>query len=54
MKISGDDKSNAGEVSRDLVADACMASFTDGEANNKVVLWIIENEGSEHMVFKMG
>eukprot|EP00956_Cyclotella_meneghiniana_P013774 scaffold20186_cov71-Cyclotella_meneghiniana.AAC.2 len=52
--ISGDDKSNAGEVSRDLVADACMASFTDGEANNKVVLWIIENEGSEHMVFKMG
>ena len=28
-----------------------MASITDGEANKKVALGIIEDEGSEHMVF---
>ena len=50
LKISGEDTLNAGEISRDLVADVCVASLTDGKASNKV-LEIIEDEGSEPRVF---
>ena len=40
----------AGEISRDLVADICVASLTDGEASKKV-LEIIVDEESEPKVF---
>jgi len=50
LKISGEDTLNAGEISRDLVADVCVASLTDGKASNKV-LEIIEDEGNEPRVF---
>lgn len=48
--ISGEDTLNAGEVSRDLVADVCVASLTDAKASNKV-LEIIEDEGQPPKVF---
>ena len=48
--ISGEDTLNAGEVSRDLVADVCVASLTDAKASNKV-LEIIEDEGKPPEVF---
>ena len=41
---------NAGEVSRDLVADVCVASISDKKASNKV-LEIIEDDGKEPEVF---
>ncbi|MGK3737805.1 MAG: hypothetical protein ACI90V_004652 [Bacillariaceae sp.] len=41
---------NSGEISRDLVADVCVASLTDPKANNKV-LEIIEDEGVPPKVF---
>ena len=50
LKISGEDTLNSGEISRDLVADVCVASLTDKKASNKV-LEIIEDEGSEPKVF---
>ena len=50
LKISGEDTLNAGEISRDLVADVCVASLTDGKAKNKV-LEIVEDEGVEFRVF---
>lgn len=50
LKISGEDTLIAGEISRDLVADVCVASLTDGKASNKV-LEIIEDEESEPKVF---
>ncbi|KAL7540855.1 hypothetical protein ACHAXR_010439 [Thalassiosira sp. AJA248-18] len=50
LKILGEDTTNAGEISRDLVADVCVASLTDKKASNKV-LEIIEDEESEPKVF---
>jgi hypothetical protein len=41
---------NAGEISRDLVADVVVASLTDPKASNKV-LEIIEDEGVPPKVF---
>ena len=37
LKISGEDTLNSGEISRDLVADVCVASLTDKKATNKVL-----------------
>ena len=48
--ISGEDTLNAGEVSRDLVADVCVASLTDPKASKKV-LEIIEDDGKPPEVF---
>ena len=50
LKISGEDTLNAGEVSRDLVADVCVASLTDSKASNKV-LEIIEDDEKPPAVF---
>lgn len=50
LKIFGEDTLAAGEISRDLVADVCVASLTDKKASNKV-LEIIEDEESEPKVF---
>lgn len=50
LKIYGEDTLNAGEISRDLVADVCVAALTDRKASNKV-LEIIEDEGTEPKVF---
>lgn len=48
--VSGEDTLNSGEVSRDLVADVCIASLTDPKASNKV-LEIIEDEETPPKVF---
>ena len=37
LQISGEDTLNSGEISRDLVADVCVASLTDSKASNKVL-----------------
>merc|ERR1711957_536704 len=50
LRISGEDTLNSGEISRDLVADVCIASLTDGKAKNKV-LEIIEDDGTPPKVF---
>ena len=50
LRVSGEDTLNAGEISRDLVADVCVACLTDAGARNKV-LEIIEDEESEPKVF---
>lgn len=50
LKIYGEDTLNSGEISRDLVADVCIASLSDKKASNKV-LEIIEDEGTEPKVF---
>lgn len=50
LVISGEDTLNAGEVSRDLVADVCVASLTDPKASKKV-LEIIEDDGKPPEVF---
>jgi len=50
LSVNGEDTLNAGEISRDLVADVCIASLTDGKASNKV-LEIIEDEGVPARVF---
>jgi nucleoside-diphosphate-sugar epimerase len=50
LVISGEDTLNSGEVSRDLVADVCVASLTDGKVSNKV-LEIIEDDGTPPKVF---
>jgi uncharacterized protein YbjT (DUF2867 family) len=50
LLISGEDTLLAGEISRDLVADVCVASLTDKKASNKV-LEIIEDEGVPARVF---
>jgi uncharacterized protein YbjT (DUF2867 family) len=50
LMISGEDTLNSGEVSRDLVADVCVASLTDAKASNKV-LEIIEDDGAPPKVF---
>lgn len=48
--ISKEDTLTSGEVSRDLVADVCVASISDGMASNKV-LEIIEAEEGGPKVF---
>lgn len=48
--ISKEDTLNSGEISRDLVADVCVASISDGKASNKV-LEIIEAEEGGPKVF---
>jgi uncharacterized protein YbjT (DUF2867 family) len=48
--VSGEDTLSAGEISRDLVADVCVASLTDSKVSNKV-LEIIEDEGKPAQVF---
>jgi len=50
LQISGEDTLNSGEISRDLVADVCVASLTDAKAKNKV-LEIIEDDGTPPKVF---
>lgn len=50
LQVSGEDTLNSGEISRDLVADVCVASLTDTKASNKV-LEIIEDEGTPPKVF---
>ena len=50
LVIAKEDTVNAGEVSRDLVADVCVASITDKKASNKV-LEIIEDDGAPPKVF---
>lgn len=50
LLISKEDTLNSGEISRDLVADVCVASLTDPKASNKV-LEIIEDEGAPPKVF---
>lgn len=48
--ISKEDTLTSGEISRDLVADVCVASLTDGKASNKV-LEIVEDEEGGPKVF---
>ena len=48
--VSGEDTLNAGEISRDLVADVCVAALTDPKASNRV-LEIIESEEGGPQVF---
>mmetsp|Transcript_7796 Transcript_7796/g.11322 ORF Transcript_7796/g.11322 Transcript_7796/m.11322 type:complete len:326 (-) Transcript_7796:653-1630(-) len=50
LLIQKEDTLNSGEISRDLVADVCVASLTDAKASNKV-LEIIEDEGVPPKVF---
>lgn len=50
LRISGEDTLNSGEISRDLVADVCVASLTDAKAANRV-LEIIEDDGTPPKVF---
>jgi uncharacterized protein YbjT (DUF2867 family) len=50
LVISGEDTLNAGEISRDLVADVIVAALTDPKASNKV-LEIIEAEEGGPKVF---
>ena len=50
LSIHAEDTLNAGEISRDLVADVCVAALKDPKASNKV-LEIIEDEGVPPKVF---
>ena len=50
LQISGEDTLNAGEISRDLVADVSVAALSDPKASNKV-LEIIEDDGTPPQVF---
>jgi uncharacterized protein YbjT (DUF2867 family) len=50
LRISPEDTLNAGEISRDLVADVCVACLTDVKARNRV-LEIIEDAESEPRAF---
>jgi nucleoside-diphosphate-sugar epimerase len=50
LTISAEDTLNSGEVSRDLVADVCVASLSDPKASNRV-LEIIEDDGTPPKVF---
>jgi len=50
LMISAENTLNSGEVSRDLVADVCVASLSDTKASNKV-LEIIEDDGTPPQVF---
>mmetsp|Transcript_8080 Transcript_8080/g.22424 ORF Transcript_8080/g.22424 Transcript_8080/m.22424 type:complete len:312 (+) Transcript_8080:59-994(+) len=50
LSINAEDTLNSGEISRDLVAEVCIASLKDPKASNKV-LEIIEDEGVPPKVF---
>ena len=50
LVISGEDTLVAGEISRDLVAEVCVAALTDQKASKKV-LEIVEDEGVPFKVF---
>jgi len=50
LVISGENTLDSGEISRDLVADVCIAALTDPKASNKV-LEIIEAEEGGPKVF---
>merc|ERR1712060_450347 len=50
LLISKEDTLEAGEISRDLVAEVCVASLTDKKVKDSV-LEIIEVEGTEPKVF---
>ncbi len=50
LLVSGEDTLNAGEISRDLVADVCVACLTDPGARDRV-LEIIEDAESEPRAF---
>ena len=50
LSINAEDTLNSGEISRDLVADVCIASLNDKSATNKV-LEIIEDEDKPPKVF---
>ncbi len=50
LSINSEDTLNSGEISRDLVADVCVAALNDKSASNKV-LEIIEDEGKPPKVF---
>jgi hypothetical protein len=50
LVVSGEDTLSAGEISRDLVADVCVAALTDPKASNKV-LEIVEAEEGGPKVF---
>lgn len=44
LQVSKEDTLNSGEISRDLVADVCVAALTDPKASNKVVEIIESSE----------
>jgi len=48
LVVNREDTTNGAEISRDLVADVCIASLFDGKASNKVVE-IIEGEGTPNL-----
>jgi uncharacterized protein YbjT (DUF2867 family) len=50
LKISGENTLNAGEISRDLVADVCVAALSDPKVSKKVIE-IVEDEGEAPKVF---
>jgi len=50
LAVYGEDKLNSGEISRDLVADVCVAALNDAKTTNKV-LEIIEDDGKPPQVF---
>jgi len=50
LKVSAEDTLNSGEISRDLVADVCVAAISDRWASNKV-LEIIEDDGTQPKAF---
>ncbi|GKY97018.1 hypothetical protein MPSEU_000660600 [Mayamaea pseudoterrestris] len=50
LRIYGEDALEAGEISRDYVADVCVGALTDPKASNKV-LEIIEEDGTTPRVF---
>jgi uncharacterized protein YbjT (DUF2867 family) len=50
LSINAEDTLNSGEISRDLVAEVCIAALTDQKASNKV-LEIIEDDGVPPKVF---
>eukprot|EP00588_Corethron_pennatum_P010628 CAMPEP_0194272840 /NCGR_PEP_ID=MMETSP0169-20130528/6302_1 /TAXON_ID=218684 /ORGANISM="Corethron pennatum, Strain L29A3" /LENGTH=334 /DNA_ID=CAMNT_0039015607 /DNA_START=40 /DNA_END=1044 /DNA_ORIENTATION=+ len=50
LKVSAEDTLNSGEISRDLVADVCVAAISDRWASNKV-LEIIEDDGTKPKAF---
>ena len=50
LSINKENTLNSGEISRDLVADVCVASLNDAKASN-TVLEIIEDDGTPPKVF---
>jgi len=50
LLVKGEDTTNSGEISRDLVADVCVASLTDPKTSKKI-LEIIEDDGTPPKAF---